>query len=414
MKRLLSLLALPLAAACGGTPDERPAPNHFDDTKPLYAIVSIFNTGDGTQSYLSLTDDLTKSQTIGIDHSMEIAGSGIGVSAPVSGQLFVSSQSGATITKYTLDENDALVQGDVLSFENLGVKKISSYSSQFFFASAEKAYYFDDTNYQLVVWNPNTLEIVAGKSKDLTSELHYKVGDETFPFTYSQTPPVRYGKDIIFAGGWFSADRLSIPARTALVVVDTETDAVTVKVDERCGWARDGVLNEEDGLIYYASESYAGGAHFISPDKSTPCLIRFDPESKTFDDFYKTLDEVIDPANAGDIGGMLMAGPKGKAYLRVMDKAAARAVNPAAPIQAATGSWWHLWEVTLGDEPTARAVEREDLVPVNGRSVLQQAGDVLIAPEYVEGKTRLRILDDGLGDAQTVVEGQVRSVARLR
>lgn len=408
-----ALLAVALAVACGGTTEPEPDET-FDDKKPLYALVSIFNTGDGTQSYLSLTDDVTRQQTIGIDKSIEIAGSGIGVSAAANGQLFVSSQSAATITKYTLDESDELVEGDSLSFESLGVKKISSYSSQFHFVSATKAYYFDDSNYQLVIWNPETLELVAGKSKDLTSQLLYKVGEQTYPFTYSQTPPLRNGKEIIFAGGWFSADRLTVPARTAVVIVNTETDEVTVKIDERCGWARDGVLNEEDGLIYFASEGYAGGAHFLSAEKATPCMIRFDPQSKTFDDFYMTLDELVNPETEGDVAGMLLPGPKGKAYLLVMNQETAAAAKPAAPIVASTGVWWNYWEVTLGDEPSASAVDRSDLVPVSGRTILQRAGELLISPEYSEGKTSLRLFNDGPGSADTVVEGQVRSVARLR
>ena len=62
---------------------------------------------------------------------------------------------------------------------------------------------------------------------------------------------------------------------------------------------------------------------------------------------------------------------------------------------------------------------RDDLVPMNGRTIPQSPGDgLLVMPEFINGnaQTRFRIVSPeiGLGDAKTVVEGQVRGLLKIR
>jgi hypothetical protein len=424
MKKLnLALLALAaFTTACSD--DATPTPGNPDSgtTEPLYAVVTqVAVTGGTTQSYIVTVDDIQKEQTVGVANAIELpADAYIAAGLPGTGKLFISSSRLPTVTPYTLDADGALVPGDALSFTSQGVAATGGYQSQHYFVSETKAYYFDHVNYKLVIWNPKDLAIIT--SKDLTSQL--KDGD--FTFRYSQSLAVTSGDNVILAGGWHSADVKTVPAKTALVIVNTKTDDVTVKTDSRCGWARDGVQNT-DGKIYYATESLGSGAHFVSPGTTAaPCMIRFDPATGEFDAWFTTLDAIVTPGTEGDIAAMLLPGAPGKGYLRVMNKTAAQASMDSAAAagrtfngqSAAVGAWWNLWEVTLGDAPTATAVVRDDLVPTNGRTIPQNPGETLVLPEFINdnAQTRFRIMSPrtGLGDAKTVVEGQMRGLLRIR
>ncbi|WNZ63921.1 hypothetical protein QEG98_09615 [Myxococcus sp. MxC21-1] len=424
MKLKASLLALALAVsatACSDSDGPQVVPDAGTD-EPLYAaITQVAIAGGNTQSYLVTLDDIEKAQTVGIGDAIELpADAYIAAGLPGTGKFIVSSSKLPTVTPYTLNADGSLKAGDPLSFTSQGVAATGGYQSQHYFVSETKAYYFDHVNYKLVIWNPQDLAIIT--SKDLTSQL--KDGD--FSFRYSQSLAITAGDDVIIAGGWHAADVKTVPAKTALVIVDTKTDEVTVKVDNRCGWARDGVKHT-DGKIYYATESLGSGAHFVSPGTTgAPCMVRFDPATGEFDAWSTTLDSFINPGTEGDIAAMLLPGAPGKGYLRVMNKAAAQSAWDAAVAaertfngqSAAVGAWWSLWEVTLGDAPTATPVVRDDLVPTNGRTIPQNPGELLVLPEFINdnAQTRFRLMspETGLGDAKTVVEGQVRGLLRIR
>ncbi|ATB46220.1 hypothetical protein [Corallococcus macrosporus] len=428
MKLKTALLALAVfATACSDSEDPTPPDSGTPDpdagaTQPLYAaITQVAIAGGNTQSYLVTLDDIEEAQTVGIDEAIELpSDSYIATGVPGTGRFFVSSSRVPTMTPYTLTANGSIVAADPLSFTGQGVAATNGYQSQHYFVSETKAYYFDHVNYKLVIWNPQDLSIIT--SKDLTSEL--KDGD--FTFRYSQSLAVTAGNDVIIAGGWHASDVRTIPAKTALVIVDTQTDEVTVKTDNRCGWARDGVKHT-DGKVYYATESLGSGAHFVSPGTAgAPCMIRFNPATGEFDSWFTTLDSFVNPGTEGDIAAMLLPGAPGKGYLRVMNKTAAQTAWDAAVAaerpfngqSAAVGAWWSLWEVTLGEAPTATAVVRDDLVPTNGRTIPQNPGELLVLPEFINdnAQTRFRLMspETGLGDAKTVVEGQVRGLLRIR
>ncbi|MFY2561730.1 hypothetical protein ACN469_29290 [Corallococcus terminator] len=425
MKLKIALLALAVSATACSDSDDPPTPQPTPDAgtvDPLYAVITqVAITGGSTQSYLLTVDDIQKEQTVGVANAIELPSDAyITAGYPGSGKFFVSSNQVPTVTPYTLNASGAPVAGDALSFISQGVASVNGYQAQHYFVSETKAYYFDHVNYRLVIWNPRDLAIVT--SKDLTSQLK----DGNFTFRYSQSLAVTAGNNVIIAGGWHASDVRTVPAKTALVVVNTQTDEVSVKTDSRCGWARDGVKHT-DGKIYYATEPLGSGAHFVSPGTTaTPCMIRFDPATGEFDNWFTTLDAFVTPGTDGDIAGMLLPGAPGKAYLRVMNKTAAQAAwdsavaasRPFNGQSAATGAWWNLWEVTLGDAPTATPVVRSDLVSTNGRTIPQNPGEFLVLPEFINdnAQTRFRIMSPttGLGDAKTVVEGQVRGLLRIR
>lgn len=422
MKKLAVLSLVALTFACSGAEDPIDPDAGTPGVDPLYAVITqVAITAGETQSYLVTVDDLEKDQSVGLTEAMELpADSYIVAGTPGAGRFFISSSKQPIVTPYTLEADGTITAGDPLSFIGQGVAATGGYQSQHHFVSGTKAYYFDHVNYRLVIWNPEDVSIIG--SKDLTAQL--KDGD--FTFRYSQSMAIPVGTSVIVAGGWHAADVKTVPSKTALVIVDTGTDEVRVVTDDRCGWARDGAVH--DGKIYFATESLGSGAHFVSPQTTAaPCMIRYDIAEGRFDDWFTTLDRFVSPQTEGDVAGMLLPGAPGKGYLRVMDKAAAQAALEAANTagrpfhgsHAATGAWWSLWEVTLGDAPTATPVVRDDLVPMNGRTIPQSpGGGVLVMPEFINSnaQTRFRIVSPqtGLGDAKTIVEGQVRGLLRIR
>lgn len=402
--RIASALLLGLVTACE-TPDGG-GPDGGGET-PLYAISTFVNTGGANQSYLVLTDSVSREQHIDVKEGIELPGaSSLAVGAPRGKALFVTGDAAATMTRYDLDASGKLVAGKTVSFQDQGsTGQLAAYSSQYMFVSETKAYYLDARTYKAVIWNPKDMTLTG--SIDLSA-----LNRAGFAIQFSGSHAVHVGKELFYGVGWLTADRLGVAPRSAMIVINTETDTATIVEDTRCGWARDGVLGA-DGLIYVATESFGGAAYDLDDAKAgPPCMIRFNPATKTFDSLLVYLDDVIAPAKPGDIAGMLVPGTGGKAYLRVLDSSLVPS-SATTPIQLSTATAWRLWEVTLGNAPTATAVA--GAAPTNGRSVLQDVGDAIIVPDYYgdSAKTGLHVMS---GDAtvKTTVEGQARSVMRLR
>lgn len=411
--RLLCLsLLLPLVA-CSGSDDDGDDVTMSRDggqppaTGPLFAVTSEINTGSAYQSYLVVTDDITREQHLDISDGIELPGRARGVGPEGGRVVFTSGDEAPTLTRHDVMDDGTLVEGGTFTFAPAGVQSISEYQSQFYFVNETKAYYFDGATRSIVVWDPQALAISS--SIDLSA-----LARTDALLFFSQSPAIEMGTKLYYPAGWLTADRADVLNESAMVVVDTANDSAIVVVDDRCGWARDGVIGD-DGMIYLATESYAGAVHHLDSTKAfSPCLIRFDPSSDSYDRSYLVeLDEVIDPGTDGDIAGMLVAGENGDAYIRVLDPSLV--TPPPVPILVAVRSWWSWWSLSLGDTPTAAPVSGYE--PGTGRMVILDVGDLRVIPE-AGGEpvvTHLRDVSGGvLGSAGTSIEGQVFSVTKLR
>jgi hypothetical protein len=389
-------------AAGSDEPGEGGAAGAPSEPESVYALTTQVFGETENQSYVLLTKTIDSKTSLSLDHAVvEIAGRALGTGPEGSGALFVAGDLGPTITRYDLNEagND-LSGGNTVSFLGKGIKSFGEYGGQFQYASAEKAYWFDGPTAQIVVWNPSTMKVTGSVSLASLAR-----AEETLSFTAA---PIWKGDKLYTFAAWRKG--LAITPQLAVVVLDTRKDTATIVEDTRCGYVRDGVL-EDDGQLYVATEAFGSAAEYLNVANPKPCLLRFDTTKNEFDATFKVeLASLFD----GQSAGTLVVGPGNQAFLRVLDESAipADVTNPRVLASAAAWGWAKL---TPGDEPKVEVLEDAQL---GGGSVLPFAlGDRLFAPLFVAGaETRfIELTADGPStDDVITIPGLVFSAVKLK
>ncbi len=395
----LAALALPLLAGCGEDSQE---PNDPNNATSLYALTTQILTTDDPQSYVVLTDSVDHSSPLSLDQAMELPGRALGAGIRKSGSLFVSGNESPTVTRYDVTSDGRLEQKAAVSFEGKGVSSIGEYQHQFQFVSETKAYYFDGRTAQVIVWNPSEMSVTGSiPLNGLTIEGAL--------LTFA-TLPISRQDQIIMPVGWRPATGIGITSQAGVVVVDTRNDTATVVKDPRCGYVRDGVVGP-DGQIYLATEVYGAAVRRVAGgDTPVPCLLRFNPETRTFDpSFHRELSSLVSGATAGS----LLPGPNGTAYLRVFDESlftVGESTHPRALASAPAWRWWQLRLDTLSAAPVSA------LPASTGSTFLFEAEDRVLFTEFASGNTdtHLRELSDESGAVKTTLPGLTFSFLQVR
>lgn len=380
------------AGGAGGAPPE--------EETAVYALTTQVFGELEDNSYVLLTNRLAADTELSLDDAVvEIAGRALGTGPENGGVLFVAGELAPTITRYDLTDAGKLSGGSTVSFLGKGVTSFGEYGGQFQYISAEKAYWFDGPTAQIVVWNPTTMKVTG--ALPLTS---LAAANQVLSFTAA---PVRDGDKLYSFAAW--REGLAITPRLAVVVVDTKTDTVKIVEDDRCGYARDGVLS--DGKLYVATEAFGSAAYHLDDTNPAPCMLRFDTATAKFDeDFTVVLSTLFDGSSAGS----LVVGPDNQAFLRVLDTASIPegVTNPRVLASVAAWDWYKL---TPGDEPEVAQVHGAVLA---GGSVLPfKLGSRSFAPLFIAGEeTRfLELSADGPSKSEAItIPGLVFSAVKLK
>lgn len=403
-KTLLLALFLPCLAACGDDTSDGPRGGEpiIPATGPAYAItVQVFGPdASDSQSYVTVTGTLDSDAPLSLDRGVEVLGRAIGAGPDGGGAVFVASDAAPTVTRYDLQANGSLKEGDTVSFQGKGLASLGEYGSQFQFISETKAYFFDGPTAQVVIWNPKEMTVTGEIPLD-----GLVIPDTTLSYSPA---PLRRGDDVITFAGWRKG--LVVPSQAAVVIVDSTTDEATIVTDDRCGYVRDGVEGP-DGMIYLATEAFGAAVHRINPDNAVaPCLLRFDPETKQFDpNFHVELGALVD----GGTAGSLIRGPGNEVYLRVLDEEAFEVKEDSHPRVLASAAAWRWARLTLGDSPEITLLDAEP----SGGSVLSVSfeGRHFVLQYQGQESTTLRELGEaGPGEVTLSAPGLVFSAAKLR
>lgn len=383
-----------------GTSEE--AGSDAPDDDALFALVTRVYGEESDQSYVLLTDDPSSGSLDLADAVIEVPGLALGTGIDDSGALFVASDSASTVTRYDLSDEGELVEGDTVDFSVQGIAYVGEYGGQFQYVSPDKAYWFSGEAARIVVWNPE--EMTISDSIELDSLVH-----EGEALTFSAAP-IRRGNRIYTFAAWHTPPpALTIVSRTAVIVLDTETDEVEVVQDSRSGYVRDGVFGD-DGQLYVVTEGLGAAVNFLNADNApAPTVLRFDPEALEFDSDYEVdLNGLFD----ADPAGMLVLSGSGQAFVRFLDPSlVAGAESPMAVAGAAAWGWATF---TAGDEPSVEILQ--DAPKSAGRLTPIKAGGKVYVPEFVDGEsTRFTVLTaEGPAADALEVPGLVFSAVKLR
>ncbi|RKH62928.1 hypothetical protein [Corallococcus aberystwythensis] len=405
--RLLTALALAFTAACSDDGDDnKPDAGTNPDagtTTPMYAFVAQVNVDNASTSYVVLTETLDPATPLSLTNATQINGRALGSGISKTGSIFVSSSAGATVTRYNLTASNTLEKAGEVSFASKAVTTIGEYQNQFQFVSETKAYYFDGRNSQIIIWNPKDMTLTNSISlPEMT------IAGSTLTFASN---PLRVGTKVLMPLGWRAG--AAVTRQAGIIVVDTTNDSAVVVKDDRCGYVRDGIVGT-DGKVYLATEAYGAAEKRVSgsnPSVPTPCLLKFDPATNTYDkDFFKELSTLTN----GGATGSLLAAPNGTGYLRVLDETAYPVQADTVARTLASAVAWKWWKIDPAAGTNATLV---DTLPAStGSSFLYEMNGRTVFSEFTNnsGTTNYRELTDLTGNLVATHQGLSFSFLQLR
>jgi hypothetical protein len=210
------------------------------------------------------------------------------------------------------------------------------------FISATKAYYKDDAQAQIIVWNPTEMAIVK------TLQLPRELVKQGYITSLSQWAS-RTG-EAFFTVGWSTTTYDRVLPGTVLVRIDTATDELTQAPDERC---RDILKTARLGdTLYFFSGVINGLGHTAYSSQNggqQDCILRIAPGQKTFDASY--VGSVAPALGDNKVGTVITVTEDGKAWVQVADTT----ITPSAPGTTYSEwyskgwSWWSLPLESLGN-----------------------------------------------------------------
>ncbi len=385
-------IALSLFVGCGDS----------EEDGPLYAITTQQLVSDPVESYVVLTPDAEKAASLSLEGALKVPGRALGVGIPRSGSVYVVSDASATVTRYTLNAEDALEAAGTVSFAPQGVTSLGEYQANFQFVSETKAYFFDGATAQVVIWNPTAMTVTG--TIPLTSLV---IPDTVMAFSGAVT---HTGGQIIMPVGWRPEAGVNVTKKAGVVSIDTVTDTASIATDERCGYTHDAVLGT-DGKVYVATEAYGAAVRrVVGQDAPEPCLLRYDPQTRQFDTtFYRSLDSLV---GGGTAGALIPSPTAGTAYVRVLDESIAPVEEGTHPRTIASGTGWQWWELKLD---TLTATRKADFPSTSGSVFLFESENQTLYTEFGAGaaSTTFRVLGDN-GKAVVSTQGLSFSFLQLR
>lgn len=289
---------------------------------PVYVLHSAVQSTDDRLNYFTLVSSLTEDTEITYDASIEVPGRARLYATEGLGFFAIGDGEDVSLTRYDVEGDGTLTEGASLSFAALGVTSLGAQAVHF--ASPTVAYYKDPSQAQVIVWNPTTMEITD--TIDLPASLVR--ADRRTSFGDWGT---REG-DAFFTVVWYSATYDAVDEGTALVHIDTETQEVTVTMDDRCRGLSDAA--EIDGALYWFSNVINAFGHAVEPDVKgqSNCMLRVLPGEDTFDDAYVG---DVDDALPTDFSGAVVTATGTDLWAQLVDLS----VAPTAP--GTTYSEWY-------------------------------------------------------------------------
>lgn len=310
----VTLLALLAALWLGGCDDDDPADGADggggmggggESVEAWYAFAVVVFGPDTGASYLVGTARL-EDETLSLDDAVEASASSLFSTGD--GKLFVGDYSTPILTRYAVGTDGRLSEDGRLSFAAAGLDGTGFAPNQIHATSPTRAYYLGTE--QVIVWNPEALEIEGTIAvPDLARD-----GGFAPSIGYGA---VRRGDEIVWTVTWGNNETGRVLDETALVVLDTTDDSITVSTKTGCSaaWGGEG----SDGSLYFAQGAWPAAVWRLSAgaDAPAPCMLAVAPGADAF------ADEVVDlrALVGGDrvVGTMANVAP-GRALIRVFEE----------------------------------------------------------------------------------------------
>jgi hypothetical protein len=363
---------------------------------PVYVVHSTIDTDDVRVGYLATTSSIEGDVEIDVTQGIEVPGGGYLYAPPEGKFVLLGGSELPTFTRYDLNEDGSLREGDTVSFADFGVGYTYRHV---IFVSDEQAYFLDESQLQIVRFNPTTME------------LSHAIPVDDFKCSETETSfgtPIQREDGYYFPRGCWDLDITSSGA--SLVHLDPRTDAVTVTHDERCMGMQIGFQTDAGDAYWFSDHDASVEWTYQRRDAPHDCSLRLRAGESTFDPTW----ELDLTSRAGGVSAIAaVPAEDSKIWVKVFDPSAFAGVVPVEEIDWGLEAWrWGLLDVA--SDATIALNGDADLVvsygyPINvdGRSFSPAANS-----DYTE--TTLTELTDSSVVERARVQGELRKIFRLR
>jgi hypothetical protein len=395
-----------LAALSWSCSDSSPqsAREHSDQ---LYAVFTRLESEEGETSYLATTNSLASEAKLDLADALEAPGASRFYAPPAGGYFALGSNEDLTLTRYDIDAAGTPRLTATISFAQLGVTRLQHRAV---FVSESKAYYIDNTQAQIVVFDPSAMEIVT------TIRLPEQVGDgyegNTTVLPYLRFPVVD-GR-LFIPVGWENDTARTARHATGLVVFDTTTDEVVSYTETEACPAATELAFDDNGDVYFGTN--VNYPFYFTPDEQTRiasrpgCVLRIRAGEQAFDEDY--LLRWVDLVDGGVAMGLTDGPEPGVGYVQVLDEN----VKPWAEIADEDTFWgeaaWRWWRVDLRNGTATL----DDLIPASTpfMTAYEVDGKRYVARQTADSESELfELSSEGEHRSVLRIDGDLRGVARL-
>lgn len=195
------------------------------EEEPLFLFSSLLRSPSGDVTTIGLSEDLTETPDLSDTRNLEFPARADIFGVNGAGYFFVHTGEGI-VTRYDLNENDEIVEGESLSFAGEGITSIVTQST--IVLNEEKAYIIPASSPQAVVWNPTTMTITG--TVDYAQSEFLEDG-----FSFRQIVPTSDGQDIYVVLDYVNPDDALGTRLDGVYVtkIDTSTDQAVRISDPR-------------------------------------------------------------------------------------------------------------------------------------------------------------------------------------
>jgi len=295
-----ALLLVVAGAGCGddggdgGSPPDDRSP---DD--PAFLAASRVLTPNGRTLFVSVEPDLD-ARTIDLGGALEL--NGFSRAYAFDGSVFTMDSESLQITRHEVTADLRLEPGATFSMAGRAVR---GFRPLFAFLSAEKAYYVDLDGFEVIIWNPSTMEI----------EGSFPIPEvDREGFEEEATDIEMIGDRVFVTLAWTDFNDLDVIPVVAVVILDGDEDRlIALPEDDRCVAAGGAFVGGDDELVVIGDNDDGRYALLGDDELPPPCLLRIRAGEDGFDpNFYVDLAALTGAPEVGHIAGR----PDGTAITR--------------------------------------------------------------------------------------------------
>jgi hypothetical protein len=354
----------------------------------------------GSNSYLSLLESLDV-PAIDVNQAREYPG-GRAFVRTYDGAVFVGAPTAPTVTRYSVTDDDELVEEGTISFANFGLTSGGIDDWGLTFVSPTKAYLWSSVDGAHIVWNPSTMDVL--------SEIPLPAELQRPGFTLDTSSAMVRGNRLYRSLYWADYNLAELSTDHVLLVYDLTTDRLLEVVPEaRCPGLGNRTHMDEAGNIYFSNWIWnlAGILMRGAPDS---CVLRIPPGSDRFDPSWSLS---FTELSGGHHGGMFTYIGGGKGLVSIFDETRTSFDATTDPFAYAGSGNWSIWNVDLATR-TGAPVEG---IPPNAGAYTPALLDgrlFLLVPQAGWAVADLYEVRDGKGTPGLKIPGWSYAIEKVR